>query len=342
MEKINWGILGLGEIAHKFSTSFLETTNAKLLAVASRNINKLKRFKEQFNIEPKYLFNSYEDLINCKEIDIVYIALPNSLHHDWVIKSIKNKKHTLVEKPVTLNFQEMQNIEKKLIDQKLFFGEAFMYRYHPQVNLVLNIIKNGEIGNLVSMKSQFGANLMSKKKFWFLTKKKKIDPNNRIFNKELGGGCILDLGCYPSSFSLLIASLISKQDKQNFKISNITKEIGETNVDIDSHAKITFSESFFSEISASFKTDLGNKTKIIGNKGTIIINDTWLGSNEIIQKSKNGNKIIDTKNDKNIYSYQIQNISENILNNSYQIKYPGMSLKESLINMRIIEEWLNA
>ena len=91
MEKINWGILGLGEIAHKFSTSFLETTNAKLLAVASRNINKLKKFKEQFNIEPKYLFNSYEDLINCKEIDIVYIALPNSLHHDWIIKSIKIK-----------------------------------------------------------------------------------------------------------------------------------------------------------------------------------------------------------------------------------------------------------
>ena len=109
MEKINWGILGLGEIAHKFSEGFIETSNAKLLAAASKDQEKSKKFKDQFNIESKYLFNSYEELINCEDVDVVYIALPNFLHHEWALKSIKNKKHILVEKPVTLNLKEIKN-----------------------------------------------------------------------------------------------------------------------------------------------------------------------------------------------------------------------------------------
>ena len=341
MEKINWGILGLGEIAHKFSKGFFETTNAKLLAVASKDLEKTKIFKDHFNVDSKYLFNSYEDLINCKEVDIVYIALPNSLHYEWALKSIKNLKHVLVEKPVTLNLEEIKDIKRNLINERLFFGEAFMYRHHPQTNLILDIIKNREIGNLVSMKSNFGINLLSKKKFLFFNKKKKINPNSRLFNKKLGGGCILDLGCYPSSFSLLIGSLISNNNK-DFKIKKTSIEMGETNVDIDSYAKIYFDENFFSEINASFKKNLGNKSEIKGEKGTIIINDTWLGNGNIAKIDNNRrNQIINIKNNKNIYSYQIQNISKTILDNSFQDKYRGMSLNESLINMKIIEEWLN-
>ena len=91
MEKINWGILGLGDIAHTFSKGFEETSNAKLLAAASKSTEKLNKFRDQFNIENKFLFNNYKDLIECKEIDIVYIALPNFLHHNWALKSIRNK-----------------------------------------------------------------------------------------------------------------------------------------------------------------------------------------------------------------------------------------------------------
>ena len=120
MENINWGIVGLGEIAHIFSKGFEESSNAKLLAVASKDTEKLNKFSDQFNIENKFLFNDYEDLIGCKEIDIVYIALPNFLHHTWALESIRNKKHVLVEKPVTLTFEEIINIEKILTIKKYF------------------------------------------------------------------------------------------------------------------------------------------------------------------------------------------------------------------------------
>ena len=343
MENINWGIVGLGEIAHIFSKGFEESSNAKLLAVASKDTEKLNKFSDQFNIENKFLFNNYEDLIRCKEIDIVYIALPNFLHHTWALESIRNKKHVLVEKPVTLTFEEIINIEKNLNNKKIFFGEAFMYRYHPQIRIVLDIINNNEIGNLVTMKSKFGSNLLSKKKFWFFNKKKKIDPNSRLFNKKLGGGCILDLGCYPSSFSLLVSFLELKKNKPQIKVLNAFREIGETNVDIDSYAKINFDEKFFSEIYASFKRDLGRETEIYGERGSIFINDSWFGSKSILRKDYKGEQIINIENiKKNIYSYQIENISEAIINNFYQPKFPGISLNESIMNMKLIEEWQNA
>ena len=343
MGNINWGILGLGDIAHTFSKGFEETSNAKLLAVASKDLEKLNKFKNKFNIENKFLFNNYEDLINCNEVDIIYIALPNFLHHHWALKCIRNKKHVLVEKPVTLNLKEIKNIKKNLNDEKIFFGEAFMYRYHPQIEAVLEVIRNNDIGNLLNMKSQFGNNLLSKRKFWFFNKKKKIDPNSRLFSKKLGGGCILDLGCYPSSFSLLISSLASKKDKPEIKVLNVFREIGETNVDVDSYAKVIFGDNFFSEIYASFKKDLGRKTEIHGEKGSIVINDSWLGSESIIKKDCKGEQVININNiKKSIYSYQIENISEVIQNNLYEPKFPGISLNESIMNMKIIEDWQNA
>ncbi|MDC3400357.1 Gfo/Idh/MocA family oxidoreductase [Candidatus Pelagibacter ubique] len=341
MEKLNWGIIGLGGIAQKFSEGFFDTPNAKLLAVASRNLEHLEKFKDQFNIEQKFSFNNYEDLINCKEIDIVYIALPNSFHHHWIVRSLKNKKNVLVEKPATLNTAESKDISENLSNENLFFGEAFMYRNHPQIKLVLDMIVNNEIGNLLSMESSFGVNILTKKKFYFFEKKKKIDKNNRLFNKTLGGGCILDLGCYPSSFSLLIGSLIKKLDYKKLKISKINKEIGETGVDIDSCGELLFEEGFKSKINASFKKDIGKKTIINGEKGSLILNDTWLGNDNIVKINNNYKKVINIEKNKNIYSFQIATISKNILKGIYKPVYPSMSIEETMLNMKILENWLD-
>ena len=80
MKKLNWGIIGLGNIAYNFSKAFNEIQNARLIAIASKENIKLKKFGEKFNIEKKFQFEKYQNLLNCNEVDIVYIALPNSLH----------------------------------------------------------------------------------------------------------------------------------------------------------------------------------------------------------------------------------------------------------------------
>ena len=341
MKKLNWGIIGLGAIAQKFSEAFAQTSNSTLLAIASNNSQKLENFKKQFFIEDKFTFKNYEDLINCKEIDIVYIALPNSLHFHWIKECIKNNKNTLVEKPATVNYEEAKNIKNILNDKNIFFGEAFMYRHHPQIDYILELIKNDTIGNLISMNSSFGENVLTKKKFIFFEKKKKIKKNDRRFDKRLGGGCILDLGCYPTSFSLLINSIINKTDIFDFNLSNGSRNIGETGVDIHSSAEIIFKNGFKSKVEASFQKNIGRKSIIIGNTGEITINNTWGGNDGVNLKKKGKNEFRSFNNIKSLYSYQIEKISRNILNGNNQVEYPGMNINETLLNMKIIDWWAN-
>ena len=340
MKKINWGIIGLGNIAHEFSKAFAETNNAKLLAISSKDENKLKKFRQQFNVESKFSFKNYQDLINCEEVDIVYIALPNSFHKQWILKAIKNNKNILVEKPATVNLSEAREIKEYLKKTNIFFSEAFMYRYHPQTQSVIDIIRNNKIGNLLSMKTSFGINILTKKKLFIFTKKKKINPKSRLFNKDLGGGCILDLGCYLSSFSLLIGSLKNKLTNNDFEISNILIEKGDTGVDINSTAEILFKDGFRSKLHASFKDDLGNKSIIYGEKGTILLNNSWFGGDIIVRSKDKTEQKLSFENDKNIYGYQIEEISKNLIQGLSKVNFPIVSLDETLLNMKIIDDWL--
>ena len=342
MKRVNWGIIGLGKIALNFAEGFSFTDNARIKGVTSKDKKKLEYFKAKFQIEEKYCFNNYEELIDCDHIDIVYIALPNSLHYEWINKCIEKNKKVLVEKPSTVNFFQLKKIDQKFDMKNIFFAEAFMYRFHPQILKVAEIIKKKEIGSITSMKSYFGNDILSKKNLFGFKRKKKLDKDNRLFSKKLGGGAILDLGCYPVSFSIFIASLISKGSFKKFQVLNKKKEIGTTDVDLDSYAEIKFDNNFRSQIGASFTKNLGKKTEIIGKEGKIIIEDTWHGlSSKIWVINKNSQKEIKFKAKENIYSYQIKSLSKNIIEHKKKPEFPGMTFEESLINMKIIQEWIN-
>ena len=344
MAQVKWGIIGLGNIALKFAEGFQYTKNAKLLAISSRSENKLMTFKNKFQIDDNYCFTNYESLLKCKDVDIIYIALPHSLHHRWVIKSIEEGKNILVEKPATLNFSQMENIINNLKDKNIFFSEAFMYRYHPQISKVVDLLKNNVIGNLVSMESIFGFDALGRKKIFGikLNKQKKPNKNYRLYNKESGGGAILDVGCYPVSFSILIASLISKFDFNKTKVLNKKKEIGPTGVDMNSFAELDFGNNFRSTIGVSFTQNLGNKTKIIGTKGELVLEDTWSPSNlSLIQINGENKEIIEIECHNNIYTYEIDIMSKCILENKKEPNFPGMTINDTLENMRILDKWLN-
>ena len=338
---IKWGIIGLGNVAHGFAKSFLNTKNAKLTAIASKTPDKLSKFKNEFNINSNNCYDDYEKLLNSAEVDIVYITLPNTFHFHWTMQAIKKDKRILIEKPAFLNLEQAQIIKQKIKQKKIFFTEGFFYRYLPHIGDIIKSINEDEIGELISMESSFGLNLLTKKRLFFFQKKKKINPSGRLFNTELAGGCILDLGCYPSSFSLLIASLIKNIDYKNFKMLDIKKDIGETGVDIDASAVIQFEGGFTSLIKSSFKKNVGSQSIIRGKKGSITIHDTWFGD---VIKKKIGDRTYDLnkKNYTQVFSYEIEKISDAISKNLKEVPSPGMSLEETLLNTKILEEWFNA
>ena len=342
MAQVKWGIIGLGGIASKFADGFQFTKNARLFAISSKNENKLLEFKNKFQIDENYCFSNYDSLLECKDLDMVYIALPHSFHHEWVIKSIEKGKNILVEKPATVNFSQMENIKNNLKNKNIFFSEAFMYRYHPQIPKIVDLLKNKIIGNLISMESFFGFNVLTKRKIFGIKFKKKPNKYNRLFSKELGGGAILDIGCYPVSFSIFVASLISKIDFNRIEVLNKKKEIGPTGVDMDSFAELNFGNNFKSKVSASLIKDLGKKTKIIGTKGELIIEDTWSPTNiSLINVTGENKETIKIKCHDNVYAYEIYTLSTCILENKKEPNFPGMTISETLENMRILDKWLN-
>ena len=171
MKQINWGIIGLGKVALQFAEAFKYSKNAKIVAIASYDKDKIKKFKNQFNLEEKYCFEEYEKILSCDDVDVIYISLPNSLHYKWIVKSIKSKKKILVEKPATLNFSEINDIKNHY--NNYFFAEGFMYVYHPQISKVISLLKENKIGKLISTETSFGKNILTKKNFLGFNKKKK-------------------------------------------------------------------------------------------------------------------------------------------------------------------------
>ena len=341
MKKINWGIIGLGDIAQSFSEGFHNCDNARLLAVSSNKNEKLDQYKNNFKLKKEYLFNNYEDLIKCDDVDIVYIALPNNLHFEWILKCIDKNKNILIEKPAVRKLNEAKKIEKEIIDRNLFFSEGYMYRYYPQIKKIIEILKTDQLGKLISMKTTFSNDLLFKKKFFFLKKKRKIKSDSRLFNKDLGGGSILDLGCYTISFTFLIASLIKDLDLKNFKLKNIKKEIGSTGVDIEAEADLVFENGFSSKIKSSFQ-DNEKDTVIIGEKGSLFIKDAWHGA-PMIEKQIGKEKIkIINQETVNLYSYQIENISRSLLKNKKKTSFPGLTIDDTILNTKVLESWINA
>ena len=213
-----------------------------------------------------------------------------------------------------------------------------MYRYHPQILKVIELINTNQIGKIISMESYFGNDILTRFNFLGIKIKKKINKAHRLYNKDLGGGAILDLGCYVVSLSTLIASLISKFEK--VEIINKKKEIADTGVDIDSYAELKFDNGFKSKIGASFTKDLGRKTKIIGNKGEIIIEDTWFAQTPYIILKNNNDKKIEINNKKNIYSHEIDFVSKCVLESKNQLDYPGLTMNDTVCNMKILDDWL--
>ena len=341
MQRVNWGIIGLGNMALKFAESFKDLENAQLVSIASRDIKKLKIFKEKFKIDKDLSFQNYEDLLECEKVDIVYIALPNSYHYNSIIKCIEKKKRVLVEKPAVLSTDEAVKINRKLLGKNLLFVEAFMYRFHPQIKKVVGLIKKNKIGKLISMEAAFGKDILTKKNFFGFKKNKKINEKNRLFNKDLGGGSILDLGCYPASFSLLVASLIPNINLENIKL--VSKKIitGPSGVDIEGNMELEFDNQFSCKLSSSFKNDLGKKTIIFGDKGKLIIEDSWHAVPAKIYVEGEESYNIDSSCDKNVYSMQIEEISDTIIQNKKEINFPGMKISETSLNIKILEMWKN-
>ena len=149
------------------------------------------------------------------------------------------------------------------------------------------------------------------------------------------------MGCYPVSLSILIASTISKIDYDKIKVLDKIKELGSTEVDINSHAKLEFENGFMSEVNASFSKEIGKETVIRGTDGIMRILNPWQVEPSTIILEGKINKKIEVECVNNIFLYEINTISKNILEGKTKPDFPGPSIEETIGGTKVLEKWLN-
>ena len=190
MRKIRWGVISTASIALvEVLPAMQKGDHTQVVAITSRNLEKAQEAARQLGIPKAY--GSYAELLADPEIEAVHIPLPNHLHVPWSIKALEAGKHVLCEKPLGLDAGDARRLlEASRRYPRLKVMEAFMYRYHPQWKLAQQLIKNGEIGDLHSIHTFFN---------YYLP-----DPANIRNMVDIGGGGLLDVGCYAVSLSRLI------------------------------------------------------------------------------------------------------------------------------------------
>ncbi len=332
--KLRWGILGYGRIAKVFEESFCDSDNSKLSAIASNS----KIIKPKLKNNTVQIYSSYEKLLENKNIDAVYISNINNLHKDTIIKAANYKKNILVEKPAFLNISDFNECIALIKKNNIFFMEAIMYLHHPQIGKIAEIILNGEIGNIISIRANMGFNI-NKTLFGFI--KKKGDESGRLLNKNLGGGAINDLGCYPISAVNFLSKLTNNK---NLEITNIKAKslFGSTNVDVVSSAYIHFNNNFYSEFKVAIAKQYKSVLEIAGEKGVLKIFNPWTPNKEYkinIKKNFFYSKTYNFNCQKTLYSYQIDDVVSNINKGNRETMGYGMKWLDTKVCTNILEAW---
>lgn len=247
MKKVKWGVLSTANIGMaKVLPAINKSENGEVYAIASRNLENAKKAGAKLDIPQVY--GSYEELLADPEVEAIYNPLPNHMHVEWTIKAMEAGKHVLCEKPLSLKSEDIQ----KLIDLRektgLTVSEAFMVRYHPQWLKARSIAKEGLLGELRSIQGFFSYY--------------NVDKNNIRNKKDIGGGAMLDIGCYPVTTSRFVF------DEEPVRVASILESDPETGIDRLCSVLMQFPSG---QASFSVSTQLVpyQRMQILGTKGRL-------------------------------------------------------------------------
>ena len=323
--KLRWGIIGLGGIARSFAKGVAGSKTGQLVAVGSRTQESAERFAGDFGVDRSY--PSYEELLADDQVDAVYIATPHPLHGEWVIKAAEAGKQILCEKPLGLNHAEAMAMIEAVVRHDVFLMEAFMYRCHPQTHKVIELIREGAIGQVRAMQGSFGFHAQ-------------YDPHSRLYSQQLGGGGVLDVGCYPVSMARLIAGISNETDFCDPVDLSGHGHICETGVDTWAFGTLKFEGDIVAQVGTGVALTLDNSFTIYGSEGKIAIPTPWAparnGGKAVFQLQKEGAKVerIEVTADVPLFGVEADAVAAALAEGACQVVSPAMSWNDSLGNMR--------
>lgn len=252
MKTLGWGILGTGRIAQRFARGLKYSRTGKLVAVASRKQETADEFVQKHGGRG---YEGYENLLEDKEVHVVYISLPHHMHTEWSVRAARNGKHILCEKPFALDAKEAEWALEEIRKHGVFFMEAFMYRCHPQTIELQKRIAEGAIGEPLYVYSEHGFEMPR-------------DADDFRLVNRYGGGALMDVGCYCVSFARMVSrSALSR--------AVYVAKIGSKKYDEYGTGCLFFENDLSASFCTSIHLSLSNHATIYGTKGRIEIPSPW-------------------------------------------------------------------
>ena len=250
------GILSTAHINRLVIPGLQVSPETQLLAVASRDEGRAKQYAEQWSIPRAY--GSYEALLDDPEIECVYVSLPNALHLDWSVRALRAGKHVLCEKPLGRDPGSVAHAFDVAAENGKLLMEGFMWRFHPQTTQLQLLVE--ELAPLQGIDAKFGFNL--------------ANPADVRLSKELGGGALMDVGCYCVSASRLLAG--------EPEVAVGRQVIGSDGVDVHFTGTLTFPGGLEADLECGLDMESADALEVDCEAGSIFLDDPWHGREPVI------------------------------------------------------------
>lgn len=256
--KLKWGILGTGMIATKFAEDLPKSANGELVATASRGQAKSEQFAKKHGGRG---LEGYEEMLHARDVEALYISLPNHLHREWTIKALEAGKHVLCEKPIALYQQEAEEMFAISEQTGKVLVEAFMYRTTPLAKKIIEIVQSGILGEIKLVRSNFSFS-------------REASQEDARYHPDKGGGSVMDVGCYCLN---LMRNALGKEPTE----INATAHIHNFGVDDYAAGWMKFGEKTLATFTSGMTIESDCGTYFAGTKGRLAVDGPWFGENPI-------------------------------------------------------------
>lgn len=251
---VNWGVLGVASIGVRAVMPAIQRArNARLVAVASRTAARAREAADALGIPRAH--GSYEALLEDPEIDAVYIPLPNTLHRAWTLRCAAAGKHVLCEKPLSVSAADYEEMIAGCRQHGVVLMEAFMYRFHPRTERVLQLIGAGDLGEIQLVRAAF-------------TFQAREPRTNIRFRPDLGGGALYDVGCY----AVNIARAVLGEPQEVFAYGRV----GRYGVDEVVGGLLRFETGRLAAIDCSLTVPRREEYEVVGSEGRLVVPHAFL------------------------------------------------------------------
>jgi len=324
--KLNWGIIGTSFISGIMADAINNDEHSTLCAVSGRTPSILNDFSKQYQVEKTY--TNYDELIHDPSVDLVYIALPNHLHHECIIKAAEAGKAILCEKSLSTNMVDTHAALNAVQKNDVFFAEGLMYLCHPLINELLKHIHSGVIGDIKSIQASYIADIAAF-----------VNPNSK--------GAIYNLGCYPMSLVyLVLTQKLSTTEVMDYQVSAYGKLGADGNI-CETSASFCFANKINVQIHTAEHYGLKHGFTLLGSKGCItLLTNPWLPTPDNnafdIEIYEQPTQKIEVTSAGDAFYHQVREIRQAVESNKKILGSPMVSPNHSINIMQLLTDWEKA